>query len=480
MRILFVSPRTEYRVRPLNTWVPLGIISVAASLREKGHEVDYFDRHARSLALHVEPGRVNEMLVERVRSFKPDIIGFTTISPLIYDTMECVSLLRPIFAGTMIAGGHHVTALPLEGLRKIDGLDGVVVGEGERAMVRFAEGHDPRGIPGVCWKDRDGSIHQTPPVQITALDDLPFPDYSLLDKRVYLQRNHMTIRGHFLSSLSMVTSRGCVRRCEFCSESLTYGKGVRFHSPDYVMRGIRSLLAAYPIDGIYFHDNDFLINRKRAEEICDGIRSIQLERQFQWAIQARADRIDRDIIRRLKKAGCVLIEIGVETSFQEKLNALGKNTRVEKIEEAIALCREERMSVHAYMITGLAGETLNILDSELAWVKKVKPHSFSWSSLSLHPGTALYEKAGQRFFESHNWDRENVISFYNQSSLSTVPDKTKKTWLRRHYSPYNRKTYQWQLIKNNYPRRIVSMIVLQGVREIRKLSDMISNFIACR
>jgi len=480
MRFLFVSPRTEYLVRPLNTWMPLGVASLAASLKEKGHEVDYFDRHTCSLVLYPGSGRLNEMLKERVRLFKPDVIGFTTISSLIYDTVECVSQLRPIFAGPIIAGGHHVTALPEESLRKIDGLDGVVVGEGERAMVEFASGNDPRHIPGFCWKDHDGSIHQTPPVQITSLDDLPFPDYSLLDKRIYLQRNHMTIRGYFLSSLSMITSRGCVQRCEFCSESLTYGKGVRFHSPDYVIRGIRSLLVAYPIDGIYFHDNDFLINRKRAEEICDGIRSLHRERQFQWAVQARADRIDRDIVRQLKKAGCVLIEIGVETSFQEKLNALGKNTRVEEVEEAIALCRSIGMSVHAYMITGLAGETMDTLDSELAWVKRVKPHSFSWSHLSLHPGTVLYEKAGQRFFESHEWDRENILSFYNHSSLSTVPDKTKKTWLRRHYTPYNRKTYQWQLIKNNYPRRIVSMIVMQGIREIRKLSDILAKFFIFR
>jgi len=474
MRFLLVSPQTEFRVRPLNVWTPLGLISIGASLKKEGHDVALLDRHALSLGTGPEKKRINEMLAEKVLSFKPDVIGFNTVSPLIHDTVECVSLIRPLFPGFMIAGGHHTTALPEESLRKIKGLNGVVAGEGEQALVQFAEGQDPCHIPGFWWKNPDGTIRHTPPVQIEPLDDLPFPDYSLLDRRFYLKRNHVTIRGFFLSSLSMTTSRGCVQRCEFCSESLTFGRGVRFHSPDYVMKGIRALLAKYPIDGIYFHDNDFLINRERAEKICEAILPIQSERRFQWSIQARADRIDRNIIRRLKKAGCVLIEIGVESSLQKNLDSIGKKTNIARIEEAIALCRDEGMSVHAYMITGLEGETIGILEKELAWMKRVKPHSFSWSPLEIHPGTTLYKRKGNRFFESQEWDRETVLRFYGQSPLSTVSPKEKRNWLKKHYVPYHLKTHLWNLFIKNYPRKFLPMLVMQGIREIRKLLDRIA------
>ncbi len=473
MRFLLVSPRTEIRVRPLNVWTPLGLISIGASLKKEGHEVALFDRHVLSLGTGSGKKRTNEMLAEKVLSFKPDVIGFNTVSPLIHDTVECVSLIRPLFPGFMIAGGHHTTALPEESLRKIDGLNGVIAGEGEQALVQFAEGKDPCGIPGFWWKKPDGTIRHTPPVQIESLDDLPFPDYSLINSRFYLQRNYMTIRGFFLSSLSMITSRGCVRRCEFCSESLTFGRGVRFHSPEYVKEGIRTLLASYPIDGIYFHDNDFLIDRERAEKICEAILPLQRERRFRWSIQARVDRIDRNIIQLLKKAGCVTIEMGVESSLQENLDAIGKKTNTEKIEEAIALCRDGGISVHANMITGLEGETIDTLEKELAWMKRVKPHSFSWSNLEIHPGTALYKRKGNRFFESHQWDRETVLRFYEQSSLSTVSPKEKRDWLRKQYVPYHLKTHLWHLFLNNYPRKIVSILIMQGIREIRKLLDRI-------
>lgn len=284
----------------------------------------------------------------------------------------------------------------------------------------------------------------------------------------------MTIRGFFLSSLSMTTSRGCVQHCEFCSESLAFGRGVRFHSPDYVVEGIRTLLAEFPIDGIYFHDNDFLINRERAEKICEAILPLQHEKRFQWAIQARADRIDRDIIRRLKKAGCVLIEIGVESSLQKNLDSIGKKMNIARIEEAIALCRDEGMFVHAYMITGLEGETIDTLKKELAWMKRVKPHSFSWSSLEIHPGTALYKKKGNRFFELQEWNRETLLRFYKQSLLSTVSLKAKRNWLRKHYVPYHLKIHLWHLFIKNFPRKFFPMLVMQIIREIRKLFDRIA------
>lgn len=476
MKFLFVSPQTEFRVRPLNVWTPLGIISIAASLKEKGHEVAFFDRHAFSAVSASGKKWVDEMLVAKVIAFKPDVIGFNTVSPLIHDTVDCVSRIRPLFSGVMIAGGHHTTALPKESLEKIKGLNGIVAGEGEQAMVQFAEGNDPCHIPGFWWKKSDGTISHTPPVQIESLDDLPFPDYSLLDKRFYLKKNHVTIRGFFLSSLSMTTSRGCVRSCEFCSEFLTFGKGVRFHSPEYVEEGIRTLLTRYPIDGIYFHDNDFLVNFTRAEKICEVILRLQAKRKFQWSIQARADRINRNIIRLLKKAGCVIIEMGVESSLQKNLDAVGKKAKIERIEEAIALCRDEGMSIHAYMISGFEGETIETLKKELTWLKRVKPDSFSWSNLEIHPGTALYKRRGNRFFELQEWNRDTILRFHKQSLLSSIPPKMKENWLRKHYFPYHLKIHLWHLFIKNFPRQFFPILAMQIIREIRKLFDRITRF----
>jgi radical SAM superfamily enzyme YgiQ (UPF0313 family) len=471
MRFLFISPLTEFEHRPMNTWVPLGILSLGAALKTAGHEVGFFDRYGLYAGHGFGRGRIDRAMVDRVQAFRPDVVGFQTVSPLIYDTVDCVSLLRPLFSGAMIAGGHHGTALPEATLRRIAGLDGVVAGEGEHALVRFAGGEDPRRIPGFWWKDGDGGIHHTPPVQVKPLDDLPFPDYSLLDGRCYLRKNHRAIRGFFLSSLSMITSRGCVRRCEFCSESLTYGRGVRFHSPRYVAEEVREVLGRYPVDGIYFQDNDFLIDRKRTEEICGHFLAIRRERPFRWSIQARADRIDGDMARLLRKAGCALVEIGVESSLQENLDRLGKEADRETMEEAVARCREAGVAVHAYMITGLEGETFETLEKELAWLKKVRPNSFSWSSLEIHPGTALYERKGNRFFETGEWDRETLLRYYAASPLSPIPREEKRRWIDARYRPFQRRTALRHLFMSNFPRTFLPLLLSKGAREIQRLQD---------
>ncbi len=476
MKFLFITPLTDYGVRPMNTWAPVGILSMAASLKGEGHEAALFDRHALFSSHGLGRDRIDGAMAEAVRTFRPDVIGFQTLSPLIHDTVSCAALLRPLFPGVMIAGGHHGTALPELTLRRIEGLDGVVAGEGEQALVRFARGEDPRDIPGFWWKDRDGGIRHTPPVQVAPLDDLPFPDYTLLDGRFYLQRNHSAIRGHFLSSLCVVTSRGCVRRCDFCCESLTYGRGVRFHSARYVAEGVRELLYRYPIDGLYVHDNDFLINRKRAEEICEHFSAIRRNRPFLFSIQARAERVDSDMVRRLKAAGCALIEIGVESALQENLDSVRKETTVAEAEEAIARCREGGISVHANMITGFEGETMEKLEKEIAWMKKVRPDTFSWFPLEIHPGTALYERRGDGFFERSPWTPENIRTFYRGASLSPIPPAEKGRWMKSRYQPLRRRAYFRHLFRKNYPRKLFPLLFMKGRREILKLRDRFDRF----
>ena len=98
---------------------------------------------------------VDEDMSSEILEFKPDIIGLTTISPLIHDTVTCVKYIRDFFDGIIIAGGHHATAIPEETLNKIDGLDYIAVGEAEYTMLSLAEGKDPSNIPGLFNRNSD-------------------------------------------------------------------------------------------------------------------------------------------------------------------------------------------------------------------------------------------------------------------------------------------------------------------------------------
>jgi len=235
------------------------------------------------------------------------------------------------------------------------------------------------------------------------LDQLPFPALDLLDMAFYTKPSLNSIRGHYLSVAPLLTSRGCTNQCDFCTESLTYGRGVRFHSPEYVLEWMKKVWVDYKVEGIYFYDNNFLVSEERAQEICEKILSTGVNKKVKWAIQARVNHIHSEILKLLKKAGCILIELGVESVLQSHLDRVRKGTTVSINEKAVALCQKEGLHVHAFMMTGFEGETLPDLEKGLHWLKQIKPDSFSWFPLGIHPGTLLYQKKGDGFFEKNEW-----------------------------------------------------------------------------
>jgi radical SAM superfamily enzyme YgiQ (UPF0313 family) len=467
MKVLLIYPYASFKVMPPSAWMPLSLSYLAAPLLRAGHEVKIFDRYAAQFRAGQDKSAVDRAMLKALSEFRPDVVAFNTVSPLVFDLVECAALVRHVFNGPLLAGGHHVTALPQATLNKIPQLDAVICGEGEYSLLHYIEGQNHHDIPGL-WFRENGSIIGSPPVQIPALDQLPFPDFSLMDLGYYLNRSLDTIRHRYVSTISLLTSRGCVKKCEFCSESLTYGKGVRFHSPEYVAELVYRVYKDYGIEGIYFHDNDFLINRARTEKICDLMMKRGLHKQIIWGIQARAEHIELALVKRLKQAGCVLIEIGIESSSQAVLDAMHKDSTVEVNQRAIKVCQEGGMGIHSYMLTGVEGETQADLEQRLEWLKKVRPNSFSWSQLEIHPGTRLYERLRRGVFETMPWTRDAVRDYYYQQNLSAITAEDRAVWMRKHYEPYQRLIRRYNTIRTNRPRRLWSFFAMKAKEKLSR------------
>lgn len=438
MRFLFITPKPEAKFRPPQHWLPLGFPYIGSVLKAAGHEVAIFDRYARMADLGVDVDLLDEAMLDAVRRFAPEVVGMGTVTPLIADTLRCARRVREVFGGTLLAGGHHASALPSLTLDRIPELDYVVQGEGELVMRRIGAGEDPEGIPGLWRRTLAGNAGVTPQ-QIEDLDALPFPDLSLFDMPFYTQRGTNMIRGHFLSTVSLLTSRGCSRRCPFCTESLTYGRGVRFHSSAYVADMAEKVLRDNPqVSGIYFHDNDFLIDRARVEELCGEFIRRGLMRRLGWAVQARVDRLDQEILTLMRRAGCIAVELGVEASTQAALDRLGKGSTVDQNLAAIRLCQAQGISVHAYMMTQVAGETVADLESRLAWLKMAAPDTFQWSPLKIYPGSLMYrDGAGKNFFETSPWTTETIRQYFDADHCSGMDPQVRSQWMQTNYEPYS-------------------------------------------
>ncbi len=448
MRFLFITHGVESIKRPSPHWVPLGFAYIGALLKKHGHAVQVFDCHAAMARLGPDWKKIDHEMLAAVKTFSPDVIGMTTISPLVYQTVHCAKIIRDSFQGIILAGGHHATALPQQTLEKIPELDGVGIGEGEESLLAFAEGVRQDEIKGILWRNRLKDSQETNMDRgqemghgrIKDLDTLPFPDFSLLDMAFYTRRTSAIIRGFYVSTLTMLGSRGCSYRCSFCTESLVYGGGVRFHSVDYLSEMIDRTIKQFPkVEAIYFHDNDFMFDRARVENICRRFIQTGLAKKFSWAIQARADRLEPDLLKLMRQAGCIKIEIGVEATAQKDLDSLRKDTTVGTNEKALRLCRDAGISVHAYMLTQTAEESLTDLDVKLDWLKRNRPDTFMLMPLARHPGSILYNETGKRFFETSEWTRENVLNFYEEDIFSKVSPRAREIWVQSRFAPFSRK-----------------------------------------
>ncbi|MBI5308649.1 MAG: radical SAM protein [Planctomycetes bacterium] len=188
-----------------------------------------------------------------------------------------------------------------------------------------------------------------------------------------------------------------------------------------------------------------------------------MSRKVRWSIQARAGRINPEIVRLLKTAGCCLVEIGVEAGTQHELDRVNKGATVEMNMNAVRLCRKAGIEVHVYMLMGLEDESISDLEQRLAWVKRARPTSFQWGQVVTFPGTPLYQAKGNAFFERSEWTQAAVTQYYATQNLSGITIENRRAWMARHFSPYAR-WHWWKDALRRYPLRTLAMLILSKLR----------------
>lgn len=244
---------------------------------------------------------------------------------------------------------------------------------------------------------------------------------------------------------------------------------MRFHSVDYITEMIKRSLRQYPqVEGIYFHDNDFMIDPIRVEQLCRRFIETGLAKRFSWAVQTRSDRLDPDIVQLMRRAGCIKMEIGVEAAAQKDLDSVRKGTTVGVNERALRLCRDAGISVHVYILTRTAKESLADLEMKLDWVKKNRPDTFSFHPLMRHPGSLLYNETGAHFFETQDWTRDSVRGFYAADVFSEVAPQERKHWTQSRFKPYSVRHHRHTRLRLTPVQKWPQMLWKAVVRRIRR------------
>ncbi len=468
LRVCLINP-TYCKPGSGVVWPPLGLGYIAAVLEKAGHDVTVIDTECLMHRNHFQRSNVNEAVSKIVQGYSPQLLGITSMTPDIPDAYDIAHFLKPVVPeAKIIIGGTHTSALPFETLSGCGSIDAVVVGEGEETMLELASGKEVAKTKGLVFRSENGMFFTGERAPVTNLDRLPFPARHLLDMEVRLRAGQYRIYGTTLRTTTIITSRGCSKhpRCAFCCGSLPFGQRLRFHSPEYVMSEIEELVAKYRIEGLYFADDQFLADKRRVKRICELMMNNRMSDRVKWAVQARPDSVDREILNMMKRAGCVQIEYGFESGSQRMLDMMDKGTTVKQNYQAAHVTEDVGIRYQANIIFGMPTETRKDIEETLRFLDGINPFYVNISRLIPIPGSTIWKSLEDQGLLTHDWTTYHTLNFEkNFTRMSKEEFDMLFLRIQRHFS----KVAESKIKKMMQTNALKSQIISNDYTFVRKL-----------
>jgi anaerobic magnesium-protoporphyrin IX monomethyl ester cyclase len=373
---------------------PLGLSYVAASLEKAGFQVEMLDNYMLKKSI--------EEVKQLVQELNTEIVGITCGSATYRRCLETAAAVKETLPScAVIVGGWHAAYMPDSLLQQPD-VDYVVMGEGERAMVeltrhilRGEDGKDLADIAGVGYR-QNGSFTKNTPQFISNMDEIPFPARHLLPMKLY----DRTIE--FLNAKPadvMSIARGCPFSCAFCETKKLWGNTCRTFSPARVLNEVRHMVEKFGTRGIYFINDNFTIKKKQTEELCTLLKNSGLN--LEWVCDTRVDLVNRELLEKMKDAGCKAIWFGVESGSQRILKRINRTITLEQTENAFRLCKQVGIKVACSFMLGFPDETLEDLEATRKFADKLDPDWCQFNVFIAYPDSSLY----QELLQTGSYDR---------------------------------------------------------------------------
>jgi radical SAM superfamily enzyme YgiQ (UPF0313 family) len=437
-KIALINPR-QFGVYPQP---PIGLALLAGILEKKGYQVALVDANALNLSSEEAAAIVKDA----------QIVGLTAMTPTINSALSIARALKKDNPErTVILGGAHATLLPEETLAAGTDIDIIVRGEGEETLIDLLHSLEIRqsisDIHGITYRDKEEIISTSPRNNGIDMDSLPFGAYHLLPWQKY--RPHPP-HGVALPFASILTSRGCPYHCAYCSKPV-FGSRFRAQSPERVLAEIEYLQKKFGIREIAFYDDVFTLDKKRAFTIAEQI--INKGIKISWTCEARVNLVDKELLLKMKQAGCYAISYGIESASPNILNTLHKDIQLDQVEEAIRISREAGLQTVGYLMIGSPGETPQTIRQTINLARKLKLDFAQFSVTTPFPGTELYQLYIKDKQREIPW--ESFVYSGADSQMAPVFDSGSlsrndlKYWTRRAYRKfYLRPAYIWQRLKS--------------------------------
>ncbi|MFX0184840.1 MAG: B12-binding domain-containing radical SAM protein [Candidatus Hodarchaeota archaeon] len=443
VKILFLVPPTElqavttkYQLAFLNfTAPPLGLGYIAAVLEENGFSnVRILDSHALSISL--------ETYRKYLKRFSPDFIGIQALTPNFFDALRAASVAKEEKVPYVTLGGYHPTSMPDECLQLGErNVDLIFRGEAEFSTLEFLQsietGHDWRQIKGISYLDKNNHIVHNPATpMIKDLDSLPLPARHLLPMDKY------RIFGSSFPATSVITSRGCPFSCDFCSVSAFHNSKWRPRSPKKIAEEICFLREVMDLKATAFVDDLFFISKRRVKKLALELSKIK---DIYWGATTRADVGEFDLLNLMRRAGCRLVFVGVESGSQTILDQIHKKTSIVQIENYFDNTRKARMDSLASVSFGFPGETRQTIVDTVDWIiNRLNPSLALFTLATPYPGTEFYnEMLSQGKIKENDYSKYNLFHPITElSGLTREEMKSLTKWAYKRFYMRPKKIFE--------------------------------------
>ena len=404
MKIAFVDP--EGLTKGLNT----GIGYMSAVLREAGHET-------RTIDFNNKPG--NE---ERIAALKDvDIIGISIRSFTLEHAESLIAKIRSHTNAALICGGPHITLDGINFLRQHKEFELGAVGEAEQTITEIADGMPHDEIKGIIYRKDDEIAATERKEWRNDVDAIPCPDYDNFD----------SIKGK-IKSYPLITSRGCPYSCVYCSVPRVIGKVWRPRSAENVIAELRHARERYKSNEFEVLDDNFTLDMRRAKKICQLMIDEGIDIKWSCRNGVRADRLDSELLRLMRQAGCHSIGIGIESLVPEIFDNLNKGERIEDIKNAVMMAKQAGIHVTGFFIVGLPLSTYEKDKQSMKAAKQLGLDSSLWGMFVPYPGTDTWDWVLGNAKMLHDW-KSGFHMGKNPKPVFETDDYSEKERIKAYY-----------------------------------------------
>lgn len=412
---------------------PATLLIIAALLKEMGHKIDFIDANAFNLSY--------EDISKRIQNRKIDCIIFPFHHNILDHDLKICNIAKKSNPFSLAIGySWYSRCFAKEILYEYRDLDIQIIGPSlsviGNLMKRISENGNLDDVGGIAYRDEDDLIKVNNKIDSEIkLNDLPMPAYDSLPsfEPYYLVDT-------FLKPYATVYSgKGCPYRCKFCVSAKTKYSG---RSADNVIKELKMLKRMGNIKYVWFFDEVFTINRQRTIDVCERIMEENIN--IKWFCDTRVDLVDEELLKIMRKAGCIGIAYGVESGNQMILNSMNKGFKVEQAKNALIWTRKVHIPIQLNLILGYIGEDEETLKETKSFVKTTLPETLQIVTIDCMPNTELSKLAFENKWvdESTDWKHWLTTGLElrnHQSSTLNLYNEKKKIKRMLYCSP------QWWL-----------------------------------